>query len=147
MPKSSKSFLFPDVNVWLALTHDGHVHHRVAAAWFASLHEDARITFCRITQLSFLRLLTTEAIMGREVLFQNKAWDVYDRWFDDSRVVFLEEPSTLEKMFRAYSRQSRPASKDWADSYLLAFAQSADLRLVTFDRSLKHRAASTLLLH
>jgi len=85
--------------------------------------------------------------MGREVLFQNKAWDVYDRWFDDSRVVFLEEPSTLEKMFRAYSRQSRPASKDWADSYLLAFAQSADLRLVTFDRSLKHRAASTLLLH
>ena len=77
--------------------------------------------------------------MGREVLFQKKAWDVYDRWFDDSRIVFLEEPPTLEKLFRAYSRQTRPASKDWADSYLLAFAQSADLRLVTFDRSLKHR--------
>ena len=146
MPKSSKSFLFPDVNVWLALTHDGHVHHPVAAAWFQSLSEDARLSFCRNTQLSFLRLITTEAIMGKDVLSQVGAWGLYDRWFDDSRVVFLEEPPALEKLFRTYSRQARPAAKDWADSYLLAFAQSADLRLVTFDRSLKARASSALLL-
>ena len=30
-----KSSLFLDVNVWLALTHDRHVHHSVAADWLA----------------------------------------------------------------------------------------------------------------
>ena len=147
MPKSTKSFLFPDVNVWLALTYDGHLHHAAAYKWFQSLEEAARLCFCRITQLSFLRLITTEAIMGREdVHSQGQAWDVYDRWFDDPRVVFLEEPPTVEKLFRSVSRQPRPAAKDWADSYLLAFAESADLRLVTFDRALKQRSASALLL-
>lgn len=129
------------------MTHDVHLHHPAASAWFQSVHEEARLCFCRITQLSFLRLLTTEAIMGREVLSEGKPWDTYDRWFDDSRVVFLEEPSTIEALFRALSRQSRPASKDWAGSYLLAFANAADLTLVTFDTAVKQKHASVHLLH
>jgi uncharacterized protein len=149
MPKYLKSFLFPDVNVWVALTFQGHIHHSIARAWFESLaaHDDARLCFCRITQLSFLRLLSTEAVMGKdEVLSPGRAWNVYDRWFADSRVLFLEEPGDLEKIFRDISRQSRPASKDWADSYLLAFAEAADLSLVSFDRGLKQKRGSVLLL-
>src|SRR5713226_4632054 len=30
MPASTRLFLFPDVNVWVALTYEGHVHHRIA---------------------------------------------------------------------------------------------------------------------
>ena len=150
MPKYLKSFLFPDVNVWVALTLHSHFHHEIARAWFESLdvQEDARLCFCRITQLSFLRLITTEAVMGTdEVLSQRRAWDVYDRWFQDSRVFFLDEPANLDKMFREISRQARPAAKDWADSYLLAFAEAADLSLVTFDRAHKQKNPSVLLLH
>jgi len=40
--------------------------------------------------------------------------------------------SFLEKMFRRISKQARPAAKDWADSYVLAFAEAAGLSLVTF---------------
>jgi len=149
MPKYLKSFLFPDVNVWVALTFQSHFHHDIARAWFESLDakDEGRLCFCRITQLSFLRLITTEAIMGKdEVLSQRQAWDVYDRWFEDSRVFFLEEPANLERAFRGVSRQSRPAAKDWADSYLLAFAEVADLSVVTFDRVLKQKDGAVLLL-
>ena len=149
MPKYLKSFLFPDVNVWVALTLHSHFHHDIARKWFESLDakDDARLCFCRITQLSFLRLITTEAVMGRdEVLSQRQAWEVYDRWFEDSRVLFLDEPGNLEKELRGLSRQTHPAAKDWADSYLLAFAESADLSLVTFDRALKQKSQSVLLL-
>jgi len=148
MPKSSKSFLFPDVNVWVALSFEGHMHHESARRWFESLGGDdgARLCFCRITQLSLLRLLTTEASMGEDALSQPEAWKVYDHWLEDSRVLLMEEPANLEKAFRSVSRLPRPAAKDWADSYLLAFAQEADLRLVTFDRALKERSSAAVLL-
>ena len=32
-----RSSLFPDVNVWLALTHSMHAHHGIAAEWFQSM--------------------------------------------------------------------------------------------------------------
>jgi uncharacterized protein len=137
------------VNVWLALSFQGHVHHDIAREWFGSLddRDDARLCFCRITQLSFLRLITTEAVMGKdEVLSRRQAWNVYDQWFEDSRVFFLEEPANLKKMFCGISRRARPTAKDWADSYLLAFAEAADLSVVTFDRAIKQRDGSVLLL-
>ncbi len=47
----------PDINVWIALAAEKHIHHPAARYWFANLH-DERLTFCRLTQLGFLRLLT-----------------------------------------------------------------------------------------
>jgi toxin-antitoxin system PIN domain toxin len=133
----------------VALAFDGHAHHRIARSWFDSLPEtgDVRICFCRVTQLSFLRLLTTQAVMGKEdVLSQRQAWRVYDRWFEDSRLLFLDEPEGIEKVFRRVSRQTRAASKDWADSYLLAFAEVGEVTLVTLDQGLKQKSSSATLL-
>jgi toxin-antitoxin system PIN domain toxin len=146
MPRSSKSFLFPDVNVWIALTSDGHIHHASAARWFATLDNNARLVFCRITQLSLLRLLTTQAVMGTDVMTQTEAWQIYDGWVQDLRVIFLEEPSGLEQRLRSYSRRKTPAPKEWADDYLLAFAALSDLTLVTFDRAFQGKTRKLLLL-
>jgi toxin-antitoxin system PIN domain toxin len=146
MPKSSRSFLFPDVNVWIALTSDRHLHHIIAARWFASLDEESRLCFCRITQLSLLGLLTTQAVMGQEVMTQPEAWQIYDRWLDDPRIAFLDEPTGLEQAFRSHSRRRSPLPKEWADSYLLAFAAVSGLRLVTFDQSFRGKAKSALVL-
>jgi hypothetical protein len=147
MPASTKSFHFPDINVWIALTWDGHVHHRRAAEWFTRLDEDGRVFFCRFTQLGLLRLLSSEAVMGADdVMTQRAAWLAYDRWQEDDRVGFLDEPVDLERRFRALTRLRHPAPKDWADSYLTAFAGSSDLTLVTFDSALKAKAARALLL-
>lgn len=147
MPKSSSSFLFPDVNVWLALSYQRHVHYSPARAWFERLEDDARACFCRLTQIGLLRLLTTVAVMGEEeVLSQAGAWQVYDSWLADDRVLFLEEPPNLERGFRIFSRQQRPAPKDWFDSYLCAFAETAGLRLVTFDRAFIAKTGDLLVL-
>ena len=146
MPESTRSFLFPDIDVWIALTYDGHVHHSVAATWFDTIGQDSRFFFCRFTQLGFLRLLTAEAVMGGRAMNQSKAWEAYDVWLEDDRVAILEEPPGLERIFRAFSQDRRPAPKDWADSYLCAFAEAAHLCIVTFDRALGARAETALVL-
>jgi uncharacterized protein len=145
MPASTRSFLFPDVNVWLALTYEKHVHHGVAKRWFESLDDSARLFFCRVTQLGLLRLLTTEAVMrGDQVMSQDAAWQAYDRWLQDDRISFIAEPLALEDEFRGMSRLRRPSPKDWADSYLAAFARVSNLTLVTFDHALHRKARQAI---
>jgi uncharacterized protein len=147
MPRSTSSYLFPDVNIWLALTYDRHVQHATVNQWYLHLADDARVCFCRFTQLGFLRLLTTDAVMGADqVRTQRQAWDVYDRCLSDDRVSLLDEPPGMESRFRALSQEKRPAVKDWADSYLAAFAIVAGLRLVTFDQALNKKSPDSILL-
>ena len=144
MPPSTTS-LFPDINVWVALTYEGHAHHSNAAEWFATL-SDATFVFCRFTQLGLLRLLTAEAVMSDEVMTQPQAWAAYDRWLQDPRVELVDEPAEIETRFRALTRLRQPATKDWADSYLAAFATAGQLTLVTFDRGLRAKVKAAILL-
>lgn len=147
MKQSTTSFLFPDLNVWLALSYEPHIHHGVAAAWIDSLLNSTRLCFCRMTQVGFLRLLTTEQVMTSEdVLTQHQAWQVYDRFLEDDRIVFIDEPSAIETAFRAATQLRRAAPKDWADAYLIAFAQSVGFRLVTFDKAISRKANDAILL-
>lgn len=130
--------VFPDINVWLALAASIHAHHEQAKEWYESLG-DEELVFCRFTQLGLLRLLTTAAVMGGDVLTQRQAWQVYDAFVKDGGARFLHEPRTVEESFRRLSRLGSAAPKDWGDSYLAAFAVEAGARLVTFDRVLAGR--------
>lgn len=131
-----KSSHFPDVNVWLALTHNRHVHHAIAASWFDSLGDES-VFFCRFTQLGLLRLLTNQQVMGAEVMSQRSAWRAYRRWFEDQRVEFHREPESpdFERLFEELSTRPHPSTKLWADAYLAAFAATAGLTVATFDRA------------
>ena len=92
-------------------------------------------------------LLTAEAVMGPdEVMTQDEAWRAYDRWLQDERVDFLAEPAGLESSFRAMTQSPRAAPKDWADSYLAAFAVTSQLTLVTFDQGFQSEAKQLVLL-
>lgn len=140
MTKSTTSFLFPDVNVWLALSVERHSHHRVAAEWLERERQTLRLCFCRFTQMGLLRLLTTVELMGKdEVQTHQQAWRIYDSWMDDERVVFIPEPADLEVPLRNLTQLRRAAPRDWADSYLIAFTETAGLQLVTFDRAVAYR--------
>jgi len=141
MPRYTRSSLFPDVNVWIALTYQRHAHHLAARNWYQALKRDARLFFCRFTQIGFLRLLTNEAVMG-----QAEAWKIYDRWMEDGRVLFIDEPAGLEPSFRSMSQLQRPARKDWADSYLAAFAMLSEMTLVTFDQGFHARIRDLIVL-
>jgi toxin-antitoxin system PIN domain toxin len=146
MPGFTTSFLFPDLNVWIALSHGAHVHHLAASDWFDSLDSDVRLCFCRFTQLGFLRLLTAEAVMGEDVVGQGEAWALYDRWVTQGGALLLDEPPDLERRFRARTRRRRASPKAWADAYLAAFAEASEVTLVTFDRGFRGRVRPLMLL-
>lgn len=144
LPRTSR--LLPDVNVWVALHHQRHQHHRAAHAWFEKLDDRVTLGFCRQTQLGFFRLLTTATIMADEVLTQQQCWDIYDQWLTGGRAVEYFEPPELGVRFRAFTSAGAPNPKTWNDSYLAAFAQTAGLKLVTFDRALAGKATGAVLL-
>ena len=143
MKRRMSSLSFPDVNVWLALAAPEHIHSRLARKWWDQ--ENGAIAFSRFTQLGFLRLLTTAAAMDNRPLTMTQAWRVYERFYDDDRVSFLAEPFEVDKHFRGRSTGRLASPKIWADAWLLAVAQAAGGRLVTFDRTLASRGALCLL--
>ncbi|HUA98675.1 MAG TPA: hypothetical protein VMA34_10140 [Terracidiphilus sp.] len=70
MSKFTTSSVFPDVNVWLALSSPDHQHFRAAWSWCTALPRQTALVFCRITQLGLLRLLTAQSVMGKGTLTQ-----------------------------------------------------------------------------
>jgi toxin-antitoxin system PIN domain toxin len=127
---------FLDANVWLALVWSRHLQAERALQWFEEA-ADQEFFFCRITQLTVLRLLTTETVMRSDTKTMSEAWRLWDRIWADSRIAFLPEPAGLEQEFRSPSHRASRSPKIWADAYLLAFAKVAGLRFVTFDRALR----------
>jgi predicted nucleic acid-binding protein len=84
--------------------------------------------------------------MNEDTMTQIDAWSAYDRWLDDGRIHFLDEPPNVETEFRALSRRFHAEPKLWADAYLAAFANAEGMRLVTFDRVLAGRLENPVLL-
>lgn len=121
MPPSTTSH-FSDINVWVALTYEGHVHHATAAEWFRALSPEATLLFCRFTQIGLLRLPTAKAVMGDEVMTQPQPWAIYDRWLQDPGITFVDEPGRPGGALAGPHEPSSAPTKDWADSFRAAFA-------------------------
>ncbi len=135
----------PDVNVWLALASQRHVHAPICGSWLNSI-QSGEVVFCRVTQIGLLRLLTHTSVMGSDVLSSREAWRTYQTILADERIQFSPEPFTLEQEWRKVTTQDRPAPKIWTDAYLVAFARAADMQLVTLDRAVRSLASEALLL-
>ena len=133
----------PDINVWLALATHEHPHHTLARRWWRQ-HE-GRIAFLRLSQLGFLRLMTTAAAMDGKPLTMDEAWIVHDRFYDDDRVTCIPEPSDVEMRFRERAVGRSASPKVWADAWMLAHTNAADGVLITFDMALAARGAHCLL--
>ena len=146
MHRSTNSLVFPDINVWLAMASSAHIHHVQARSWFYSLADEDELLFCRFTQLGFLRLLTTAGVMGDQVRTQRQAWQVYDGFIEDGNARLVHEPHLLERSLRKFATLDSASPKDWADSYLAAFAEKAFFSLVTFDKALASKAEGAVLL-
>jgi uncharacterized protein len=140
------SWLLPDVNVWLALHYQRHEHYGTAQAWFDGLDERQILVFCRQTQLGFFRLLTTSAVMGKDTRTKRQCWSIYEDWLAGGRAMQQREPSGIDATFRARTSAAEPAPKEWADAYLAAFAETAHLTLITFDKALAGKTKGAVLL-
>ena len=129
----------PDVNVWLALAAEGHVHHSAAFDWFAS-QSDSSVAFCRITQMALLRLLTNSHVMGRAPRTVAKAWEIFSELRRDRRAVFAPDSERLDETWRQMMTMSGVGPSSWTDAYLAAFAQMHSYHLISFDAGFRRWA-------
>ena len=123
----------PDVNVWIALVADKHIHHPLAMSWFQSVPND-EFAFCRITELGLLRLLTNVHVMGTDVKDLAGAWKLYDDIRSDSRVLLLSERGTFNDRWNLAKKQMVGGANALTDAYLAVFAEHAGASIVTFDQ-------------
>lgn len=138
-----------DSNVLLALVLEAHPHHEAARKWAGGLALGDRLMLCRATQMSFLRLLTTEAILKAEVRTNDEALEALDLLTASSQIGFMtDEPPSLWDRWRELAVLGVAAPKRWMDAYLAAWAIQAGMTLVTFDRgfSLFEKAGLDLVL-
>jgi hypothetical protein len=136
----------PDVNVWIALTSNRHVHHAIATEWLQGIERDY-VAFCRVSELGFLRLLTNSHVMGSDVLSPTQAWRIYDEWRTDGRVIFLSERTNFSEQWRQLGNQISGGPNAWTDAYLAAFAGESNATVITLDRTFRSlgKAAITAL--
>ena len=134
-----------DVNVWLAIAHQPHVHHAVTRDWFHALGPD-QLFSCRLTQIGLLRLLTTSPVMGDQVKTQAEAWKTVDAFCRNARVQYLHEPSGVTEVFRRLTGEPLPRRGAWSDAYIAAVAIQAGLTVSTFDRDFLRLEVPALIL-
>jgi uncharacterized protein len=95
----------------LALRWSRHIHSEKAREWFDLGSNDEKFSFCRITQITVLRLLTTATVTGTEVKKIAEAWDLWDRVCADGRIAFLLNPRPLNRNFGGFRRCGVPLQR------------------------------------
>jgi len=94
--------------------------------------------FCRATQQSFLRLLTTAQVMahyGHPAMTNHKAWQIMEAYLADPRIQFAAEPRGLDAQWKSLATRQTASPKLWMDAYLAAFAIAGSHELVTTDNA------------
>ncbi|HEY3761381.1 MAG TPA: TA system VapC family ribonuclease toxin [Verrucomicrobiae bacterium] len=135
----------PDINVWIALASDRHVHHNAASVWFDDVESEGAV-FCRVTQMGMLRLLTNSHVMGTDVVTQKEAWQIYQQLSRDHRIIFLNEPSDIEHEWQQLTQGDSASTNTWTDAYLAAFASIRGLKVVSFDSDFKKLLGSNVMI-
>ena len=98
-----------DSNVWLALTLSKHRFHRASRAWLDRLRAEERVVFCRSTQQSYLRLLTTAEVLapyGIAPLSNGAASAAYEGWLASGCTAFVDEPSGVDACWKALAARA-----------------------------------------
>lgn len=128
-----------DSNVWLALALSKHQFHSVVRTWLDA-QRDKQALFCRSTQQTFLRLLSTKAVLapyGLPPLGNKEAWSVFEGIRADPRVGWADEPAELDETWKKFADSSKASPKLWMDAYLAAFAVVGKHQFVTTDSAFR----------
>jgi toxin-antitoxin system PIN domain toxin len=119
--------------VFVALTVDAHPAHQVTRDWLQRLLVGDTVGFCRMSEMSFLRLVTQKIADSYAPITNGEAVEKLEQW---KRLAFVEvcsEPEKLEAEWLRLATVGKAAPKRWMDAYLAAFALQSRMRLVTLD--------------
>jgi len=125
-----------DSNVWVALTFANHPHHSEAKAALGHHTAERPAVFCRATEQSYLRLITTPKLIAHyraDGMTNSRAVKNLNDFLSQPRIVFLDEPTGTRDLWLKFATSDTPSPKIWMDAYLAAFAISAKLTFTTLD--------------
>jgi uncharacterized protein len=129
-----------DTNVWLASVFTSHPFHRPAQQRLKQATPAEPAVFCRATQQSFLRLISTPALLkvyGATGLTNRDAVVTLGALLALPQVCEREEPPRTPALWYRLASRDTASPKLWMDAYLAAFAIGARLRMVTLDQDFK----------
>jgi toxin-antitoxin system PIN domain toxin len=138
MTLSGPAYLF-DTNIWLALIFKAHPFHALAQGAFLTATPDRRALFCRSTQQSVLRLLTTPQLLQAygAAVTNRDAIEIVSNYLTKPSVAFAQEPESIYPRWTALADWPTASPKRWMDAYLAAFAIEAGLQLITTDHDFR----------
>ncbi|NJL18755.1 MAG: PIN domain-containing protein [Bdellovibrionaceae bacterium] len=136
-----------DSSAWVAAVFPKHPFHSHAQAALEAATAYEPAVFCRATQVSFLRLITTPHLLrqydaGR--LTNASALEELKLLLSRPEIADIDEPSGTAALWWRLSALESASPKVWMDAYLAAFAITGGLRFVTLDGDFQRYAAEGL---
>ena len=129
-----------DANVWVAAVFPSHPFYSRAQAALADTTEAEPAIFCRATQISFLRLITTPQLMRQynaANMTNSVALSLLKTLLSRPEISEVDEPRGTATLWHQLATRDTVSPKVWMDAYLAAFAISGDLLFVTIDSDFK----------
>ncbi len=139
-----------DTSVWVAAAFQRHPAHRMAEDELNAANRRGPLCFCRATQQSFLRLITTPALLRQyqaEGFTNREALVEYTLLRNQLAVTEIDEPPGTAALWHRLAVRDSASPKVWMDAYLAAFAISGGLELITLDTDFKTYEVNGLRLH
>jgi toxin-antitoxin system PIN domain toxin len=124
-----------------------HPFHAPAQAALEAATAEEPAVFCRATQASFLRLITTPPLLreyAAEHVTNRTALAELQMLLSRAEITEMDEPSGAAPLWHRLAARDTASPKVWMDAYLAAFAITADLRFVTLDGDFKSYEAQGL---
>jgi uncharacterized protein len=119
-----------DVNVLVALFHEGHVHHEIAHDWFAD-NAHGGWASCPLTENGLVRILGNPARIEQHVPIA-RVVELLSRFCDHSKHHFWRDDVSLRNTALVNAAEIR-GHQQISDVYLLGLAVKHGGRLATFD--------------
>lgn len=130
-----------DANLLVAMTHDHHVHHGDALAWFMAVPK-RRWASCSLTQLAFIRLSCHPRIAGTVTVNPAEVVDALAKLAAHPQHEYWPDaPSPLD--LPAYAHPAFVGHRQVTDLYLLSMAKARGQKLATLDRGIESFAAAS----
>jgi uncharacterized protein len=130
-----------DISVWVAAFFPTHPFHHQAQQALIGCSVDSPAVFCRATQQSFLRLVTTPTVLkhyGADAFSNRDALTAINALAALPQVSERDEPPDTVALWHRLASSKLASPKVWMDAYLAAFAVCGELRLCSLDQDFKN---------
>ena len=134
------SALLLDSNIWVAAAFPSHEFHRGSMALLHSASRSEPVLFCRATEQSFLRLITTPRVSshyGAAGITNQHASALIAALRAKPGIAYADEPPGTANLWQRLAARPTASPKVWMDAYLAAFAIASGLPFTTLDQDFK----------